>query len=113
VTGAAQRAGAQLGQHDHQPISPARFWGTILVILVPAIIGEAVFLAPLASQPGGGDARTEIAVGGAVAGVLALASSLLFLRSGLKSLLYGLAAAALDPLWFAYAILTCLTGECS
>jgi hypothetical protein len=81
---------------------------------VPAIVGEAVFLALLAPQPGGGDATAEIAVGGAVAGVLALASSLLFLRSGLKSLLYGLAAAALVyPLWFVYAIATCVTGECN
>lgn len=96
-----------------EPISGARFWGTVLVILVPAIIGEAVFLALLAPQPGGGDATAELAIGGAVAGALALASSVIFLRSGLKSLLYGLAAAALVyPLWFAYAILTCLTGEC-
>jgi hypothetical protein len=96
-----------------EPEGVARFWGPLLVIFVPAIIGEAVFLALLAPQPGGGDATAELAAGGAVAGVLALTSSLIFLRSGLKSVLYGLAAAALVyPLWFAYAIVGCVVGQC-
>ncbi len=93
-----------------------RFWGAVLVIFVPAIVGEAVFLGLIMSQSdtGGGDAKAELLVGGALAGVLALAASLIFLRAGLKSLLYALAAAVLVyPLWFAFAIVTCLTGECS
>jgi hypothetical protein len=50
---------------------------------------------------------------GAVAGALALVSSLVFLRSGFKSLLHAVAAAALVyPLWFAYAIVGCIVGQC-
>src|SRR5436190_2534657 len=65
-----------------EPGKAARFWGPLLVIFLPAVIGEAVFLALLASQPGGGDATAELVVGGAVAGALALVSSLIFLRAG-------------------------------
>jgi hypothetical protein len=96
-----------------EPGKAARFWGPLLVIFLPAVIGEAVFLALLAPQPGGGDATAELVVGGAVAGALALVSSLVFLRSGFKSLLHAVAAAVLVyPLWFAYAIVGCMVGQC-
>ena len=90
-----------------------RLWKTVLVIFVPAIIGEAVFLLLITRQSGGGEATAELLVGGAVAAVLALVSSLLILRSGPKSLLHAVVAAVLVyPLWFAWFIFDCLLFGC-
>ena len=90
-----------------------RLWTTVLVVLVPATIGEVVFLALIAREPGGGDATAELLVGGAVAGVLALGASLIFLRSRIKSLVHAAAAAVLVyPLWYVIAIGDCLLGNC-
>jgi hypothetical protein len=68
------------------PIDRPRLGRGILAILVPAIIGEAVFYV-LAIHQGAGGADAELAVGGGVAGVLAITSSLIFLQAGRKSLL--------------------------
>jgi hypothetical protein len=97
-----------------EPIRATPFWATVLVIFVPAAIGEAVFFALIAPQSGGGDATAELLAGAAVAGVLALVLSLVFLRAGLKSLFHAVAAAVLVyPLWHAVAIAYCFLGaEC-
>ncbi len=86
---------------------------TLLVILVSAIIGEAVFLTLISRQPGGRDASAELLVGGAVAAVLALVSSLMILRSGWTALLHGVVAAVLVyPLWFAWYLVDGLVFNC-
>lgn len=85
-----------------------RYWTTTLVIIVPAIIGEAVFLT-LPHGPSDYDASAELIIGSAVAGLLALAASLVFLRSRFASLVHAvLAAALIIPLWYAYAVLLLL-----
>jgi hypothetical protein len=90
-----------------------RIWATVLVVVVPAAIGEVVYLALIAPQSGGGDATAELLVGGAVAGVLALGASLIFLRSEFKSLIHAAVTAALVyPLWYVVAIGDCLLGSC-
>ena len=90
-----------------------RFWKTALVTVVPGIVGEAVFLLLIARQSGGGDATAELLVGGAVAGVLALLSSFLILRSGATALLHAVVAAVLIyPLWYAWFIVYCLLFGC-
>jgi hypothetical protein len=95
------------------PISAARIWGTVLVVLGSAAAGEALFLALLARQSGGGDALNELLVGSSLAGVLALAASLVFLRARLSSPLYGVVAAVLVyPLWYVVAIADCLVRGC-
>jgi hypothetical protein len=95
-------------------VCATRYRATGLVILVPAIIGEAVFLVLAAHRdPNDYDAGFELAVGAGVAGVLALAASLIFLRSRVKSLGYAvLAAALIIPFWYAFAIVSCLVGDC-
>jgi len=92
------------------------FWRPLLVILVPALIGEAVFLIIAEHRgPNDYDATADLAIGACVAGLLALAASLVLLRSRLKSLVYAvLAAALIIPLWYAYAIVVLFwTGDAS
>lgn len=83
-----------------------RLWRPLLVILVPALFGEAVFLVISVHRgPNDYDATADLAIGACVAGMLALAASLILLRSRFKSLVHAvLAAALIIPLWYAYAV---------
>jgi hypothetical protein len=85
----------------------------VTVVLAASAVGEALFLALISRQPGGGDATAELVIGASVAAAVALVSSLVILRARFLSLIYAAVAAVLVyPLWYAVAIVGCLLGGC-